>query len=185
MTYGAPTTGGTSTARLYRNDGGNTGLWLHVRPVGMATAPGNGTNRSGVGVRVETDYAGVTRIREVQGGFGYHTAMSSMPVEFGFGAPAGPEIVERLRVRWTTGQVDAFDDVPMGEHAVVFEHGIVLRKGTAPSGGLPVLDPAAKLFPYREAALGDGQDAYYLVDWETRLTVDKDETAGEVILRVR
>lgn len=186
VTYGAPTPDGSATARLYRNDGGNALQWLHVRPIGQATTtPGSGTNRFGIGVRVEATYAGTTQMREVQGGFGYHTAMNSVPAEFGFGAAAGPATVDQLRIRWTDGSVTTMDDVPMDTRVTGFDRGVALRRGDDPSAGLPVVEPEARFFPYRDPVLSDGNTYYYLVDWNSTILVDKDASAGDVVITLR
>lgn len=172
ITYGAPTPAGGSAAHLYRNDGGHEARWLQVRLRGQAGAPGTGTNRSGVGVRVTATHEGVARMREVQGGHGYHTAMNSMPVEIGFGAgAAGP--IDELRVRWTTGAEQIFTGVPLRVRALVYEHGVALRRGTDPAQPLPTLDPEAKLFPRDDPVLTDGQTYFYRIDDAVTLHLEK------------
>ena len=161
VTYGAPSATGTGEAHLFRNDGGNANRWIHVRLRGAAGIKDPGTNRFGVGARVTLVDGGVTQIREVQGGHGYHTAMNSAPVEFGLGpgeiGPAG-----ELRVRWTGGATDTFSGVPMNRRLIVFEKGVTVRRGTDPSAQLPVLDPDVRLFPFRDVAAG--AIIYYRVD---------------------
>jgi hypothetical protein len=184
VTYGADCPEGCpSNPYLFENVGGNADAWTQIRVKGQ---PGEsaGTNRQGVGVRVTVTDAGITQMREVQGGHGYHTAMNSAPLEFGFGADPGPTMDE-LTIRWTTGAEDVYVDLPLRERLLAFEHGVDVRRGSDPSATLPVLD-TPKLFPYRDPTLGDGATWFYLVDdvGET-LWVRKDETAGEVVLFFR
>ncbi len=181
VTYGAPTKDGAREAHLFRNETGNENRWLEVRVRGGA-GRGGSTNRYGVGVRVTVTENGLTQLREVQGGHGYHTAMNSAPQEFGFG-PGEDEPVDEVRVRWTDGTVDVFHDVPMRYRALVLEVGAKVHRGSDPSQELPVVDDAAKLFPWQDAVLGDGQTWFYEVEGvEEMLLLRKDSAAGTVVL---
>ncbi len=186
LTYGAACPQGcASMARLYRNDGGHANAWLHLQPRGQVAAPGTGTNRQGIGVRVIAREGSTVQMREVQGGFGYHVSMNSPAVEFGFGEAADGTLDE-LEVRWTTGASDLFANVPMRGRMLVLEFGD-LHRGTAPDALAPGASPV-KLFPHREATLNDGVTMFYRVAGEgirETLFVEKNAATGEVVLSLR
>ncbi|UCF68902.1 MAG: CRTAC1 family protein [Acidobacteriota bacterium] len=180
VTYGAYTPEGTSEPHLFRNDGGNAGEWLEIEAVGAAIAPGTGSNRSGVGVRITALLGSRSQMREVQGGHGYHTAMNSGVQHFGFGSP-GAQHVDQLRVRWTTGSEETFVHVPFRVRYSVFE-GITIRRGTIPQS-LPEL--AGGLIPYHDPVLDDGQTYFYSLEGANRsLLVSKDSDRGYVVLEL-
>ena len=190
MTRGADVADGSVSMRLYRNDGGNDNDWLVVRVRGQATTPGTGTNAAGIGVRVTVSSGTTSMIREVEGGHGYHSTQNSLPLEFGLGPPgalSSVDSVDSVDVRWTTGVVDSYSDVPRNVRAMVFESGVTLRRGTDPAADpLPVLDSTAKLFPYDDPVLHDGIDYYYrLDDPGATILVDKDTAGGNVRIQIR
>jgi len=162
VTYGAPERTGSSTARLYRNEGGSDNAWLQLRVWGKATTPGTGSNRFGVGVRVSVSFLGNNQLREVQGGFGYHTAMSSMPLEFGFGTAPPTASFDSMTIRWTTGESWDFEGQPLHLHYTAWER---IKIGRGPDCSVdPLPELVGGLFPYHDLVLSDGQTHYYRLE---------------------
>jgi tetratricopeptide (TPR) repeat protein len=86
---------------LFRNDIGNKNNWLEIDLQGTAC------NRLGVGARVTVVAAGLTQIREVDGGNGDH---SQCPFRLHFGLGQRRSI-DRLDVRWPNGYVQKLVNV--------------------------------------------------------------------------
>ena len=87
---------------LLRNDGGSRRHALLVRVIGTRS------NRDGIGATLRLTAGGQTLWREVKAGSSY-LAQNDTRVHFGLG---GAKIVERLEVRWPSGQIDVLKDVP-------------------------------------------------------------------------
>ena len=96
-------------AALYRNDG-NANRWLRVELVGVES------NRSGIGARVLATSGDRRQMREVLGGVG--NSQHERVAHFGLGDRAQ---VDRLEIRWPSGQVDVLTDVPADQKIRVFE----------------------------------------------------------------
>jgi hypothetical protein len=101
-------------ARLFRNDGGNRGGWLRVllrstahRARGGADARRSTTFATGALVRLTA--GGLTQIREVGGGSSYLSQEPPGEVFFGVG---DVQAIDRLEIRWPSGVVQKFDDLP-------------------------------------------------------------------------
>jgi hypothetical protein len=86
---------------LYRNDGGNANNWLRLRTVGTKS------NRDGIGARVTMSAGGRTQMQEVRAQSGFLSTNDPRPL-FGLGQTAG---VEKIEVRWPSGQVDTIGPV--------------------------------------------------------------------------
>ena len=84
-------------ARLLRNDGGNRSNVVRIQTIGA------GSNRDGIGARVEVTAAGRRTWQIVKTGSSY-ASQSELPLTFGLGAASN---VEAIRVTWPSGQVDA------------------------------------------------------------------------------
>jgi len=95
--------------RLYHNNG-NDNHWLRVELVGMES------NRNGIGARVIAISGDLRQMREIFGGLGYQ--QDEMIAHFGLGTH--PQ-VDRLEIRWPSGQVDVLNDVPADQKIRVFE----------------------------------------------------------------
>jgi hypothetical protein len=91
------------TPALLRNDGGAKGHWLllHLR--------GTLSNRDGIGARIALNSASGKQYRQVCGG-GSFQAQHDLRVHFGLG---NDTLVERLEVRWPSGIVQTFSQVPV------------------------------------------------------------------------
>lgn len=95
--------------RLYRNRG-NDNHWLRVELVGIQS------NRSGIGARVIATSGELTQTREILGGLGY--CQDELVAHFGLGSRTQ---VDRLEIRWPSGQVDVLGDIPADQKIQVFE----------------------------------------------------------------
>ncbi|MBT4497257.1 MAG: T9SS type A sorting domain-containing protein [Gemmatimonadetes bacterium] len=94
---------------LWRNNG-NDNHWLRVEVVGTES------NRSGIGARLTATAGGLQQMREISGGMGYH--QHEMMAHFGLGPHAQ---VDRLEIRWPSGQVDVLTDLPVDRKIRVIE----------------------------------------------------------------
>jgi enediyne biosynthesis protein E4 len=106
--------------RLYRNDG-PTGCFLRVRAEGRGARAG-GTNRQGLGARVEVRIreGDAPVIREINGGCGYLGQHENVAH---FGLATEPRVHE-VRVRWpTSGTETVLHDVPVNQTLIVREPG--------------------------------------------------------------
>ncbi len=85
--------------------------WLHVVLEGVAS------NREGIDAKVLVTAGGRTFLRERRNGEGFGSS-NSPALEFGLG---GATAVERVVVRWPSGTVQTFDDVPLDARIFVRE----------------------------------------------------------------
>lgn len=88
---------------LLRNDGGNRNNWLTIRAEGVKS------NRSGMGARVAVTAGGVRRVFDVRGSESYLSG-DDLRVQVGM---AGLKKADLIEIRWPSGQVDRFTDVPV------------------------------------------------------------------------
>ena len=96
---------------LLRNDGGNRGKALLVRLVGRRS------NRDGIGAKLQVTAAGTKQMRQVKAGSSY-LGQNDLRAHFGVGAATQ---VDRLEVRWPSGQVDVAAGVPVNSIVTVVE----------------------------------------------------------------
>ena len=94
---------------LYRNNG-NANHWLRVELVGVES------NRSGIGARVLATSGDLAQMREILGGLG--RCQNERAAHFGLGSRTQ---VDRLVIRWPSGQEDVLYDVPADQKIRVFE----------------------------------------------------------------
>jgi hypothetical protein len=97
-------------SHLYLNRVPQPGNWLAVKPVGTRT------NRDGIGARVEVRAGEVTRLG-VMGAPQGHVSHSVVPVHFGLGAATRANVI----VRWPSGAVQTFADIPANRLLTVVE----------------------------------------------------------------
>ena len=102
---------GRKTIGLYRNTGNNN-HWLKVELSGVAS------NRSGIGARLIATSGDLRQIREILGGLGYD--QDEPMAHFGLGSHTQ---VDRLEIRWPSGQVDVLTDIPADQTIRVIEGG--------------------------------------------------------------
>ena len=105
--------GGSSVAPwgkgLFRNNG-NDNHYLRVELVGVES------NRTGIGARLIATAGGLRQMREILGGLGRY--QNEMVAHFGLG---GRIQVDRLEIRWPSGQVDVLSDIPTDQKIRVIE----------------------------------------------------------------
>ena len=105
---------------LLRNDSPASGHWLMVKTVGVAS------NRDGIGARIIVTAGSSMQMREIRAGDGFLTR-SDARAHFGLGRHRR---VERVEVRWPSGQVDRLVDVDADRIVVVVE-----GRGAKPMAG--------------------------------------------------
>jgi len=81
---------------LYRNVTASPGNWVQLKLIGTKS------NRDAIGARATIKAAGLTMIREVNGGNGY-ASQSSLRLHFGLG---GATKIDSLEIRWPSGLVE-------------------------------------------------------------------------------
>jgi hypothetical protein len=104
--------------KLIRCEGDGDAHWLRVRTIGRAS------NRDGIGVQLGLEAGGRRQIREIRAGSSY-LSRSSTIAHFGLGSS---ESVDRLELRWPSGESQLFENVPADRLLVVDEsEGIITR----------------------------------------------------------
>lgn len=108
---------------LYRNDGKDNN-WLHVKPVGTVS------NRDGIGARVMVQAGELSMMREINSG--HARSRPEMAAHFGLGMNTS---ADRIEIRWPSGQVDVFQNVPANQFIVVQEGlGMIGNRAVEPDG---------------------------------------------------
>jgi len=79
---------------------------------------GTQSNRDGIGTRIRVTCGGLAQYDEVKSG-GSYLSSSDLRVHFGLGASAR---IERLELRWPSGQVDVVEKAP-ADHVLVIKEG--------------------------------------------------------------
>ncbi len=104
-------------AELLRNDGGNSGGFIALRLIGVAS------NRDGVGSRLTLELEGRPWVDELRAGSSY-LAQNEMAIYVGLGsAPAA----QSLTLRWPSGRLQEIDTLESGRSYVVKESVGVIR----------------------------------------------------------
>ncbi len=101
---------------VYHNVSVNVGNWIELKLIGTKS------NRDGIGARVQVQTAGLTQIRELDGGNGY-AGESSRRLHFGIGTASK---IDRLQIRWPSGRNEQFE-VPIDSISSIEEGRGVLR----------------------------------------------------------
>ncbi|MEM7306310.1 MAG: FG-GAP-like repeat-containing protein [Planctomycetota bacterium] len=96
---------------FYDNRHADGNRWLHVE------LEGTRSNRDGIDAKVLVTTGDRTQLRERKSGEGFGSTGSSA-LEFGLG---DPKRVDRVEVRWPSGEVQVFDDVPLDARIYVKE----------------------------------------------------------------
>jgi enediyne biosynthesis protein E4 len=102
---------------LLRNDGGNTNNWLVIRTEGVRS------NRAGIGARVAVTVAGRRRILDVRGSESYLSG-NDLRVHFGMANHLRADVVD---IRWPSGQLDHYVDVPVNTFYLALEADAALK----------------------------------------------------------
>ena len=84
---------------------------------GRVEGVGTRSNRDGIGARLALTAAGRTQVREVKAGSSY-LGQNDIRVHFGLGTATR---VDRLEVRWPSGQTDTLRDLPVGRMLTIQE----------------------------------------------------------------
>ena len=101
------------TPTLLRNEGGNRGHWFSLSLVGTES------NRDGIGARILVEAGGGRQIREVGAGSSF-LSHNDLRVHVGLGAA---EKIEGLEIRWPSGLVQEFSDLPADRFWLLTEGG--------------------------------------------------------------
>ncbi len=96
-------------ASFYRNNGNNN-HWLRVELIGIES------NRNGIGARLFAHAGDLRQMREILGGLGRQ--QDEKVAHFGL---ARHTRVDRLEIRWPSGQVDVLENIPADRKIRVFE----------------------------------------------------------------
>ena len=87
---------------LLRNDGASDRHWVKVKCIGTVS------NRSAIGARVRITVGTHSQIDEVRSGSGY-ISQNDLRLHFGLDSA---ETIDQLEVRWPSGMVESFQDLP-------------------------------------------------------------------------
>lgn len=103
--------------RVYENLSGQDADWTQIHLEGAGAAAG-GANRAAIGTVVRVTAGGVTRTREVQGGYGVAGQQHDLDVTIGLG---GACMIDDIEVRWpdAAGTVEHFTNVPARYRLVI------------------------------------------------------------------
>ena len=96
---------------LLRNETGAQHNWIRIKTVGVIS------NRNGIGTRVTLSAGGHTQIREINPGASY---LSSHDARLHFGLGINTK-VDRLEVRWRSGVVQIFENLPANREHIISE----------------------------------------------------------------
>ena len=96
---------------LLRNETGTQHNWIRIKTVGVIS------NRDGIGTRVTLTAGGHTQIREINPGASYLSSHDER-LHFGLGTNV---TVNRLEVRWQSGVVQVFENLPTNQEHVISE----------------------------------------------------------------
>jgi hypothetical protein len=96
---------------LVRNDTPQSNHWVTIRFVGTKS------NRDGIGARIRIDAGGRTQTAEVRGD-GSYLSHNDLRVHFGLGDVSR---AASLEIRWPSGQVERFSNVPIDRVSQIVE----------------------------------------------------------------
>ncbi len=102
---------------LLRNDCQSKNHWIKVKCIGTVS------NRSAIGARVQVVTGEHSQIDEVMSGSSY-ISQNDLRLHFGLGSF---EKVDRMAVRWPSGKVEAFNDIPADQLVVIQEGSGIIR----------------------------------------------------------
>ncbi len=99
---------------LYNNQSGNNMAWLRVRTVGQYS------NKDGIGafLTLEPKAGGPQQVREITGGSNF-LSQNELTAHFGLGQQTEP--VARLSIRWPSGLLQVFKDLPVNSTLIAVE----------------------------------------------------------------
>jgi len=118
---------------LLVNDVRNGNHWIAFRTIGTSFSIGSGgskSNRDGIGAKITVKASTRTLVDEVRSGSSY-ISNSDMRVHFGLGATAK---IESVQVRWPSGLVERFENLPVDTiHTVKEGSGTLVTPPPAPA----------------------------------------------------
>ena len=101
---------------LLQNAVGNRNNWIQIETVGQKS------NRSGIGARIKVVTGTYVQYREVQSG-GSYLSFHDLRAHFGVGKA---EQIDRLEIRWTSGQTDGWTHLPVNQRFRAVEGGEIV-----------------------------------------------------------
>jgi hypothetical protein len=96
---------------ILRNDGGNRGHWITLKLVGAKS------NRLAIGAKVKAVAGSAVQVDEVRSG-GSYLSQNDLRIHFGL---RDAEKVDRVEIRWPSGQTQTLQDLPADRTHVVNE----------------------------------------------------------------
>ncbi|MCG9129228.1 CRTAC1 family protein [Candidatus Poribacteria bacterium] len=104
------------SAKLLRNDGGNTQNWIIINAIGTKS------NRSGIGTKIYVKTEELSLYREIHSGSSY-LSQNDLRSHFGLG---NNTTIETLELHWTSGKKDFFRNIKSNQILTIKEgYGIV------------------------------------------------------------
>jgi len=110
---------------LFRNDQSTGNHWVMFRTVGRKS------NRDGIGARLTVTAGGLRQIWEIKRAVSIYSC-SDPRAHFGLGAAAK---IEKLEVRWPSGTVQEFRDIPADRHYEIDEEAGLGEERVGPAAG--------------------------------------------------
>jgi len=108
---------GGGILRLCRNDAA-AGHWVKIQLTGQDS------NRAAIGARVDIVSGGLTQTRAVEAGMGTCASQNSFTLHFGLNTAT---TIDALTIRWPSGLVDSYSDLPVDTTHQFLEDGGVAR----------------------------------------------------------
>ncbi len=108
----------------------NTGIRQNYLSVTLA---GTASNRSAIGARVILEAAGRRQMDEVMSGGSFYS-QNDMSLYFGLGRA---NTVDRLEVRWPSGRVQQWRDLPVNQRLLITEGSSSFRRRAGPAANAP------------------------------------------------
>ncbi|NQY04816.1 MAG: VCBS repeat-containing protein [Flavobacteriaceae bacterium] len=104
------------TGNSWRRNNGNGNNWIRINTIGAVADP-MGSNRNGIGARVQITSALGSQIRDVKSGDGFGH-MGSIITHFGLGSDTS---ISELRITWPSGIVDVINNPTINTKMDVIE----------------------------------------------------------------
>jgi hypothetical protein len=98
---------------LLRNETENGNHWTLLRIVGRRS------NRDGIGAFIRIETGGKAQVDELRSGTSY-LAQNDLRLHFGLGAT---ERIDRIEIRWPSGSIETFADLPVDRRLLITEGG--------------------------------------------------------------
>ncbi len=104
---------------LFRNERGNRNSWIAIKLCGTGKG---GSNRMGIGARIEVVTGDVTQVSEIRGGMGHCGQFNPPEAHFGLGKA---ELIDKITVRWPDARntIQSFEKVKPNRLVLITEGG--------------------------------------------------------------